>query len=100
MDDFTLLWKRLRSLGAEGKIRNDEWLARVKLLRCVVCSNESSECHHFVPAYQGMRCSDYLVVPVCRKCHTDIHLHENESTTRMMLLESWIRIILKYMGNQ
>ena len=96
-DDFGILWARLRSLGAEGKVRSPEWLARVRLLPCVVCGGESSECHHFLPAYQNQRCSDYLVVPVCRRDHAEIHRTENEPMTRMALLEAWVRMILRYL---
>jgi hypothetical protein len=98
MTDLELLFKRLRSLGAEGKVRDDEWLKRIRLLPCVVCGAESAEPHHWASAYTGMKCNDYLTVPVCRKCHTEIHVSENTAQTRLMLLEAWVRLMLKYLG--
>ena len=95
-----MFWKRLRSLGAENKVRNNEWLTRIRLLSCCVCGTEKTEPHHIASAYTGMKCNDFLTVPVCRKCHGEIHRTENEPMTRMMLLESWIRMMLKYVENQ
>ena len=57
--------------------RSRPHLAFVRGQRCAVCENPAAEAHH---AFRraggggtGIKCCDLLTVPLCRRCHHDLH---------------------------
>jgi len=49
-------------------------LAREALLNCVNCGFSRCEVHHIRSRGAGGQDDDFNLVPLCRKCHTEIHM--------------------------
>ena len=54
---------------------NKKYLAWLHGLPCAACGVPAEDAHHlrWKGLGIGVRCSDYHAIPLCRKCHSDIH---------------------------
>ena len=52
-----------------------EHLRRVKALPCGLCGAAAPSDAHHPRCFAGMgeKCSDWLVIPLCRLCHSNFH---------------------------
>lgn len=49
-------------------------MARVAQLPCVVCKRPQVQVHHCIhDRYASRRASDMEVIPLCQRCHDDLH---------------------------
>lgn len=60
--------------------RNPAYLAFIRSRPCAFCVNPVSEPHHAVKRLKGIseaglqeKGSDYLTIPICRRCHLRLH---------------------------
>ena len=61
-------------------VKNPEYLAFLRSRPCILCFSEHSEPHHVFKTLAGisyagigLKGSDFLAIPVCRRCHTRFH---------------------------
>lgn len=53
--------------------RSPSFLALIRITRCMCCGMKPpSDPHHAGRRGVGQKCSDFLAVPLCRKCHTAV----------------------------
>lgn len=53
---------------------SEEYLNHIRQMPCCVCfAPGPSDPHHYGPRGTGQKTSDYLVVPLDRKCHDAFH---------------------------
>ena len=65
--------------------RSPAYLAWVRDMPCIVCAAPApSEPHHCTTAGLRLKCSDCLVIPVCRRCH------------RAIQEQRWTDLLLRY----
>lgn len=77
--------KRFQSvMGAKAFI---SW---VRLQPCIACgASAPSEPHHFGKSGMGLKCSDYLTVPLCTIHHRHWHDHRRIDPFTREVTESW-----------
>ena len=54
-------------------MNNPEYLEFIREQRCIICHSSPCEPHHVDTGGVGMKCSDYLTVPLCWTHHKEIH---------------------------
>ena len=71
--------------------RSTKYLLWVKSLPCAVCGNLQVEAHHLKGcggfSGVGLRASDCLAVPLCRKCHNESHRAGSAEWQLIMVLK-------------
>ena len=59
------------------KWRSKKYLAWVKTLPCGYCGKPADHAHHLIArgnmGGMGTKAGDQFTIPVCAKCHSDIH---------------------------
>lgn len=60
-----------RQFGVEGRAQDDDYLAFVRALPCLVCDRSPCDPDHLQRQSQGR--NDYLCIPLCREHHTERH---------------------------
>jgi hypothetical protein len=70
-------FKRRLLAGHIKPLRSKAYLNYVSSLECCGCGAPADEAHHIIAAGLGggigTKASDLLIMPVCRKCHDDLH---------------------------
>ena len=55
-------------------VRDEDYLAWLRVLPCAFCAAPSpSEPSHHGPGGTGLKASDHLALPACRRCHQRFH---------------------------
>ena len=70
------------------KLLQDYIRAKYGKVLCYLCGNRYSEVgHHFVYKSQSNACRFYLpnIIPLCMKCHFDIHCHPSMNDAKITL---------------
>ena len=60
------------SIFKKQTARSVEYLDYIQTLGCAICGQQA-EPHHAETGGVGMKCSDYLTIPLCRQHHNEIH---------------------------
>lgn len=68
-------WKTymVKSAFKHKTSRNKKYLAYIQTLDCIVCKRKRVDAHHVYTGGVGLKCSDYLTIPLCREHHSEIH---------------------------
>ena len=54
--------------------RSEAYLSFVRTFPCCVCGNTATDAHHTgTNRGMGIKANDLTAVPLCRKCHTELH---------------------------
>ncbi len=68
------------SIPHQKNIKSEKHLKKIREMECLICNAPpQSDPHHITFAEQsgmGRKVGDNWTVPVCRKCHGDIHLYK------------------------
>jgi len=65
---------------SKGPWRSPAYRKEIRSLWCLTCGTGAEEAHHvreMLPRSMGVRVSDEYVVPLCRKCHVELHKVNN-----------------------
>jgi hypothetical protein len=65
--------KAARARNEREPLRFDEYRRWVKAQRCMFCALPADDPHHYGPKGMGQTTDDTRIVPVCRRCHDDLH---------------------------
>lgn len=69
--------KRSRAKRTESRWRSQAYLAKVKAMPCCKCGGKADDPHHIIGignlSGMGLKAPDSYVIPVCRRCHDEIH---------------------------
>jgi hypothetical protein len=72
-----LTFRQKLQKGYVRPYRSKAYLEYVSGLVCCGCGQPADEAHHVISAGigggMGTKASDFLTLPVCRKCHDEIH---------------------------
>lgn len=94
---ISLNFKQRLQFGYAKPKRNRAYLDWVKTLPCSKCNCEGTEPHHIIAAGlgggMGTKADDYLSMPLCRKCHDELHdgikdMHSQWEWVAMTLLQA------------
>ena len=72
--------------------RNVKYLQWVRTKPCCQCGNPETEPHHIIGIKMGavgMKASDIHTMPLCRKCHDNLHQDPTEWIVRQI---QWVII--------
>ena len=58
--------------------RDSSYIDWLHTLPCLLCGKQGVHAHHTKSGGAGIKGSDYSCIPVCPKCHTDIHQHHGK----------------------
>jgi hypothetical protein len=74
---MTLTFKQKLQRGYVKLTQNKNYLSWVSSLQCCGCGAPADEAHHLISAGlgggMGTKASDLLTMPVCRRCHDELH---------------------------
>ena len=66
---MTSFLKPPKPTAAENRA-GKEYMAKVKMLPCVICGSSPCDAHHPIcRRYSGKRRSDWQTIPLCKSCH-------------------------------
>lgn len=70
-----MTFKKALQSGYLGRVEDRAYMDWVKTLPCCGCGVPADDPHHITGIGKGMgsKVPDYFVIPVCRKCHDEIH---------------------------
>jgi len=71
-----MTFQQALSNGFVGRIQDAKYTQWVKTLKCCGCGDQSDDPHHPHGAgFKGMgtKVPDYWCIPLCRKCHDELH---------------------------
>jgi hypothetical protein len=77
----TSIDKSALAIAAPRRLRDEEHLAFVATLPCLICARTPSQAHHLrfaQPRAIGLKVSDEFTVPLCRGHHRQLHQIGNE----------------------
>lgn len=84
--------------------RDPGYLDFIRSRPCAFCGSEQTEPHHSIrhlrgvsSAAMGQKGSDFLSIPVCRRCHTKIHSGQPKPS-REDLLELIVTYLICYLN--
>lgn len=88
--------------AARQRPRDGEYLDWLRTLPCAACGRQPAEAHHLKGDPEMARCgvslraSDFLAMPLCRACHSDLHDHFDDmrkTRQRTWLLRTLIKAL-------
>ena len=63
-------------LPKPATLRDSQYLAWIRTLGCAACGElRDIHAHHTKTGGMGIKASDYTAIPLCPRCHNEVHQH-------------------------
>ena len=79
--------------------RDEAYLDHVRSHCCAACMAQQAEAHHLLGGGMGTKGTDLSAVPLCRKCHAELHMRGPRTFQKMHNFELWAvawRLVVAY----
>lgn len=80
------------------RIKDPEFLKKIRTLKCVACRHYRSEAHHIKTKGSGGDDSPFNVIPLCSNCHTQSEYAWHRNRARFFKKFPHVLVHLKSMG--